>query len=68
MQGYGQMAKPLTEQLKKECNWWDELVENAFQLLKEAMTRVLVLVMPDFSKPFVIETYAFGFDVGAVLM
>ena len=68
MQGYGQMARPLAKQLKKEHNRWDELVEKAFQLLKEAMTWVPVLVMPDFFKPFVIETDACGFAVGAMLM
>ena len=54
------MARPFTEQLKRECNRWDELAENAFQLSKEAMTRVPVSVMPNFSKPFVIETNASG--------
>ena len=32
------------------------------------MTRVRVLAMPDFSKPFIIEADVFRFAVGAVLM
>ena len=68
VQGYGQMARPLTKQLKKECNRWEELAEKAFQLSKEAMTQAPVLAMPNFSKPFFIEIDASGFAIGVVLM
>ena len=68
VQGYGQIAGPLTKQLKKGCYLWNEEACTTFQWLKTAMTQVHVLAMPDFSKPFVMEANASRFALGAVLM
>ena len=67
MRDYGVISRPLTNLLKKEGFWWDEKVEEAFQELKKAMSEVPTLGLPDFSKPFTLETDASSIGVGVVL-
>jgi tetrahydromethanopterin S-methyltransferase subunit E len=68
IKGYGSIIAPLTSLLKKNAFSWDEAAKGAFFNLKDAVTHSLVLALPNFAQPFVIECDASGIGVGAVLM
>lgn len=68
VQGYANIAQPLTQQLKKDSFSWTKEATEAFDLLKTALTRDPILAMPDFHLPFVIETDACGYGLGSVLL
>lgn len=64
---YATIAGPLTNLLKKDHFSWTKEAENAFSKLKEAMTSLLVLQLPDFDKPFHIDIDASSIAIGVVL-
>nr|GEW21922.1 hypothetical protein [Tanacetum cinerariifolium] len=68
VKGYGEIASPLTDQIKKDSFKWNEEANQAFETLRITMSTLPVLVLPDFSQPFVVEADASGFRIGAILL
>ncbi|KAL0458528.1 UNVERIFIED_CONTAM: putative mitochondrial protein [Sesamum latifolium] len=69
VKGYSEIARPMTDLLKKTEIWnWTPQCQIAFDNLKRAMVTDPVLVLPDMSKPFVMETDASDFTLGGILM
>jgi hypothetical protein len=66
---FGIISRPLTNLLKKNTMFiWTPEHETTFTTLKQALVTAPVLALPNFSKPFVIETDASEAGVGAMLM
>lgn len=62
------IARPLNDLTKKDTPWtWKEEQQKAFDKLKEKLCTAPVLVHPDSSKPFMVETDASNYAYGAIL-
>nr|KYP41227.1 hypothetical protein KK1_037391 [Cajanus cajan] len=64
---YAMVAALLANLLKKDNFKWDDFAHASFAALKIVVTQAPILALPDFSKPFVLETNALGMGIGAVL-
>ncbi|GKB98805.1 reverse transcriptase [Tanacetum coccineum] len=67
IKNYLVIAQPLTALLKKNTFQWPEQATQSFQALKTTMVQALVLKLPNFDEPFVVETDASGIRIRAVL-
>jgi hypothetical protein len=66
---FSSIAAPMSELTKDTVKFeWGERQQSAFMQLKEAMLTAPVLTLPDPTLPFVVQTDASGYAVGAVLM
>lgn len=65
--GYAQLAEPLTRLLRKDAFQWDALTSEVFAKLKKQLTTTPILALPDYSLPFIVSTDASGSGMGAVL-
>jgi hypothetical protein len=68
IQNYGKIVAPLMAFLKKNYFGWNAATDQSFQDLKEAMCTNLALLLPDFTKTFVLECDASRKGIGAILM
>ena len=65
---FSEVAKPLNDLLKKDKKFeWTDDCQKAFEELKKRFTEEPVLMMPDQTRPFQIETDASKYATGAVL-
>lgn len=68
VKGFGAIARPLTNMLKRDNFCWTDDAKLAFQQLKDLLLQAPVLRLPDFNKTFVVEVDASGVGLGAILM
>ena len=68
---FAEIAAPLTDLTSKNAPnkvRWTDIHETAFNELKQAITTQPVLINPDFSKPFIVQTDSSDRGIGAVLL
>jgi hypothetical protein len=65
---YGKIYRPLFDSLKKGEFYWGEVQLEAFEHIKKVLYAAPVLALPNFNKPFILESDASDKSIGAVLM
>ena len=63
------IAKPLTTLIQKNTKFiWSEEAQNAFDKIRNALTKLSMVYLPDLNSPFIIQTDASEVGLGAVLL
>ena len=69
VEGFSKRASPLIGLLKKDSLWgWTPECQGAFDELKQAITKGLVLRITDVTQPFEVETDASDYALDGVLL
>jgi len=69
IQEYAKIVTPLTTLLQKNIPYvWGVEADTTFHRLKEALTTAPILILPDFSQSFTIETDASGIRIGVITL
>lgn len=65
---FATILKPLTELTRKNVHFqWSHQCQEAFSTIKNCLVSAPVLTCPDFEKPFLLQTDASAYGIGAVL-
>ncbi|CAM8956634.1 unnamed protein product [Rhodiola kirilowii] len=65
---FAAIAAPLTKLLRKDAFVWGKAATDAFESLKASLAKSPLLALPDFAKPFVVQTDASGVGMGTLLV
>ena len=66
---YAQLAKPLTDLLRKEVAWeWSSIQQSAFDAIKKSLISAPILALPDHTKSFSVVCDASDFAIGCALL
>ncbi|XP_069486342.1 uncharacterized protein [Ambystoma mexicanum] len=65
---FSEIVQPIIALLKKDAPFlWTTTQEEAFQRLQTEFTQAPILAQPDINRPFIVETDASNYAIGAVL-
>ncbi|POM81197.1 LOW QUALITY PROTEIN: Reverse transcriptase [Phytophthora palmivora] len=67
--GYVELARPLSDLLKKDADWvWEQQHLDAFDSIKASLQQAPVLALPDENKSFSVVCDASGYAIGCAML
>ncbi|POM79106.1 Retrotransposon Polyprotein [Phytophthora palmivora] len=67
--GYAELARPLSDLLKKDADWvWERQQQDAFDSIKASLQQAPVLALPDENKSFSVVCDASDYAIGCALL